>query len=89
MLFIIAFPEKARPGAVAHDTLVNLALWDGVLAAIPGVIAAICYARYAIDKASYEATRAAILARRAAAGPPPEAPVVKDPPGVVAATPAE
>ncbi|MBX3482811.1 MFS transporter [Phenylobacterium sp.] len=88
VLFIIAFPEKARPGAVAHDTLVNLALWDGVLAAVPGVIAAICYGRYAIDRASYEATRAAILARRAAGAQPPEAPAVKDPPGVVAATPA-
>lgn len=89
VLFIIAFPEKAKPGAVAHDTLVNLALWDGVLAAIPGVIAAICYGRYQINKATYEATRAAILARRAAGAAAPETPVVKDPPGVVAATPAE
>jgi Na+/melibiose symporter-like transporter len=89
VLFIIAFPEKAKPGAVTHDTLFNLALWDGVLAAVPGVIAAICYGRYRINRASYEATRAAILARRAAGGPPTEPPVAKDPPGVVVATPAE
>lgn len=89
VLFVIAFPEKAKPGAVAHDTLVNLALWDGVLAAIPGVIAAICYARYKISRETYEATRAAILARRAAQPPVTEPAVVKDPPGVAAATPAE
>src|SRR5690606_3669128 len=66
VLLIIAFPEKARPGQVDEGVLYNLAAWDGILAAIPGVIAAFCYGRYRIDKASYEATRAALAARRGA-----------------------
>lgn len=87
VLLVIAFPEKATPGAVSQGILSQLALWDGVLAAVPGVIAALCYTRYNINRESYEATRAALQARRTGA-PPPE-PVVKDPPGVVVATPAE
>ncbi|MBU1379134.1 MAG: MFS transporter [Alphaproteobacteria bacterium] len=88
VLLIIAFPEKAKPGAVGDDVLMNLALWDGVFAAVPGVIAAICYSRYRISRATFEATRAAIQARRAAGISPTEPPPVKDPPGVAAATPA-
>lgn len=67
VLLLIAFPEKAKPGEVGEGVLHNLALWDGVIAAIPGVLAALCYGRYRINRASYEATRAAIMARRAAA----------------------
>jgi len=89
VLLLIAFPEKAKPGVVSDDVLFNLALWDGVFAAVPGVIAAICYGRYRISKASYEATRAAIMARRAAGVTATEPPPAKDPPGVVVATPAE
>ena len=48
-----------------HHILFNLALWDGVLAAVPGVFAALCYGRYRINRASYEATRAALVVRRA------------------------
>ena len=43
----------------------NLALWDGVIAGVPAVLAAVFYGRYRITKASYETTRAAIAARRA------------------------
>ncbi|MEW5686777.1 MAG: MFS transporter [Pseudomonadota bacterium] len=89
VLLLIAFPEKARPGAVADGVLHNLALWDGVLAAIPGLIAAVCYGRYRISKQTYEETRAALVARRARASVAAEPAVVKDPPGVAAATPAE
>lgn len=90
VLLMIAFPQKATPGAVADSVLFKLALWDGAIAAVPGLIAALCYARYRISKQSYEETRAALVAKRArapaaAAGPTP----VKDPPGVAAATPAE
>jgi GPH family glycoside/pentoside/hexuronide:cation symporter len=74
VLLIIAFPEKAAPGAVAAGVLHNLALWDGVLAAIPGLIAAACYGRYRITRASYETTRAALVEKRAriAAGGRPD-----------------
>jgi len=69
VITFIAFPEKAKPGRVDDEVLFNLALWDGVLPAIPGVIAAICYGRYRINKASYEATRAALADRRTMAVP--------------------
>jgi len=79
VITFIAFPEKAKPGSVTADVLHNLALWDGVLAAVPGVIAAICYGRYRINRASYEATRAALVDKRAerkaaGAAPPPAVP---------------
>ena len=71
----IAFPAKAVPGQVPTEVVGNLALWDGALAAIPGLIAAAFYARYGITRARYEATKAEIAAKRAAAGeavsPPP------------------
>ncbi|HEX7947096.1 MAG TPA: MFS transporter [Phenylobacterium sp.] len=67
VITFIAFPEKAKPGRVDDEVLFNLALWDGALAAVPGVIAALCYGRYRINKASYEATRAALVERRALA----------------------
>jgi len=89
VLLIIAFPQKAQPGAVADDVLFNLALWDGVLAAVPGLVAAYCYGRYRITKGSYEATRAALVARRGQVQGGQDIPPVKDPPSVVAATPAE
>jgi Na+/melibiose symporter-like transporter len=87
VLLLIAFPEKARPGHVDAGVLHNLALWDGVMAAIPGLIAAICYGRYRITRASYEATRAALAERRAAA--PPVAPKAATAPCAAAITPAE
>jgi GPH family glycoside/pentoside/hexuronide:cation symporter len=87
VLLLIAFPEKAAPGKVAAGVLHNLALWDGVMAAIPGLIAAACYGRYRITRASYETTRAALVekrARAAAATRADEAPAAG-----VAITPAE
>ena len=65
VITFIEFPAKAKPGHVPEETLFNLALWDGALAAVPGVFAAICYGRYRINRASYEATRAALAERRA------------------------
>ena len=62
-LTMIHFPEKAEPGKIPADTLWNLAFYDGVLAAIPGLIAAFCYARYGITRTKHDATRAALAAR--------------------------
>jgi Na+/melibiose symporter-like transporter len=64
VITFIAFPDKAKPGQVDESVLFNLALWDGVLAMIPGLIAAFCYGQYRINRAAYEKTRADIAARR-------------------------
>jgi len=74
VLLLIAFPEKAQPGAVAAGVLHNLALWDGVIAAVPGLIAAVCYARYRISRTTYEATRTALAEKRAKAAAATPAP---------------
>jgi len=87
VITFIAFPEKAKPGSVPSDVLFNLALWDGALAAIPGVIAAVCYGRYRINRASYEATRTALAARRREPQAGPDAAPTPD--AAAAATPAE
>jgi Na+/melibiose symporter-like transporter len=63
-LTLIAFPKKAEPGAVPIDILHNLAWVEGPIAAVPGILAVIFYARYRIDLKSHEATRAALAARR-------------------------
>ncbi|MET0272882.1 MAG: MFS transporter [Phenylobacterium sp.] len=67
VITLIAFPDKARPGQVPAEILHNLALWDGVLAAIPGLIAAIFYGRYRITRTSYAATLEALGRKRAVA----------------------
>lgn len=66
-LDLIAFPERATPGEVSDETLFNLALVDGLLATIPGVICLFFYARYKITQKSFEETRAEIERRRTAA----------------------
>ena len=66
VLTVIAFPEKAQPGQIDIDVLHKLALWDGVIAGVPAILAAVFYGRYRITKATYEKTREAIAARRAA-----------------------
>jgi glycoside/pentoside/hexuronide:cation symporter, GPH family len=63
-LTAINFPKKAQPGQVDYDAVWNLAMVDGVLAAIPGLIAAVCYARYAITREKHDATRLALAAKR-------------------------
>lgn len=88
VLLFVAFPERAKPGEVDPGILFNLAMWDGLIAAVPGVLAAFCYGRYRISKAQYEATREALVARRghSTAGPAKSAAGVA---GAVAPTPAE
>ena len=65
-LMLISFPEKAKPGMVDPGVLQNLAIVDGLVGAIPGLIAAVCYARYGITRERYEATKLALAARRGA-----------------------
>lgn len=76
VITFIQFPKGARTSAeVPPEVLFNLALWDSVLAAIPGLIAVGFYSLYGINRESYERTRAALVERRAgdaaAARPPP------------------
>jgi Na+/melibiose symporter-like transporter len=62
----IGLSAKAKPGQVSDDVLYNLALWDGPVAAVPGVIAIFFYGRYRITKAANDATKLALAERRAA-----------------------
>ena len=59
-LALIAFPDEAEPGKVAADTIWWLGMIDSPLAIIPGVIAAVLYAQYRINRSGYEATRQAL-----------------------------
>jgi Na+/melibiose symporter-like transporter len=67
VIALIAFPPKATPGQVPTDVLTNLVVWDGLVAIVPGVLAALCYGRYRINAQTYAATRAALAQKRAAA----------------------
>jgi Na+/melibiose symporter-like transporter len=68
VLTLINFPEKAKPGEVDLSMVQQIAIWDGLLATIPGVIAIYFYSRCRTTRGSYETTRAA-LALRATAEP--------------------
>ena len=68
VLTLIAFPPKAVPGQISQKIIEDLALWDGVFATIPGLIAVAFYARYRIDLKAYQATKAALAMRVLAAG---------------------
>ena len=61
---VIAFPQNAKPGEVAHDTLVQLGIVHGPLAAIPALLAAYFYGKYAIDKRRHEEIQRALAERR-------------------------
>ncbi|CAN5580824.1 MFS transporter [soil metagenome] len=63
-LDIVAFPEKATPGQVDRQTLMDLALVDAPFAAIPGLIAVFFYGRYRINRKSYDTTQAILRERR-------------------------
>ena len=89
VITLIQFPRDARTHAdVPADVLFDLALWDSVLAAIPGVIAVGFYALYGINRESYERTRAALEERRAAAAAASSAPTRTAPDGGLAPAPA-
>ncbi|HKU37780.1 MAG TPA: MFS transporter, partial [Polyangiales bacterium] len=65
---IIHFPTKAKPGTVPDDVLAQLGLVNGPIAAIPAVIAAVFYARYAIDKQRHAEIQRALAERRRPTG---------------------
>lgn len=61
----IAFPRGAKPGEVAPHILQGIAISDGVLATIPGLIAVIPYLFYRINRQTHAETQAAIARRNA------------------------
>jgi glycoside/pentoside/hexuronide:cation symporter, GPH family len=63
-LQLAGLPAKAVPSEVPSDVIWRIAIIDGPVAVIPGLIAAFFYAQYRIDRASYDATRAKLLAYR-------------------------
>lgn len=65
VLTIIAFPVKAQIGEVPNEIVWNLALWDGILAGVPGFVAVFFYSRYRITRTTFDATKAALRERRA------------------------
>jgi len=64
-LWFIAFPDNARPGEVESSTIWWLGIIDSPLTIVPGLIAALFYAQYRINRASYEATQSRLASRRA------------------------
>jgi Na+/melibiose symporter-like transporter len=56
-LKLMDFPDKAEPGLVDPNTIWWLGVVDSPLCILPGVIAAIFYAQYRIDKTAHEETR--------------------------------
>ena len=63
VLTLIALPQKAKVGEVASDMVAQIALWDGVIAAIPGIAAVLFYSRCKVSRNSYDRTRSALNAR--------------------------
>ena len=61
---LIQFPDHAQPGHVEPHVLFNLALWDGVLVVLPGLVMVACFAQCRFTKADYETTRTALVGRR-------------------------
>jgi Na+/melibiose symporter-like transporter len=57
-LWLIAFPDNARPGEVDGSTIWWLGMIDSPITIIPGLIAAAFYAQYRINKAKYNETQA-------------------------------
>ncbi|MEX0942270.1 MAG: MFS transporter [Pseudomonadales bacterium] len=62
-MWLIAFPKKAVPGEVDQDIIWWLGVIDSPMTILPGLIAAGFYAKYRIDKSSYDATRASLASR--------------------------
>ena len=67
VLTLIAFPVHAKPGAVPQSVLLNLAA-AFILFALPGMIAAVFYARINISRASHAKTKTALDERKAVIG---------------------
>ncbi len=54
---VIQFPTGAQPGEVAQETLTQLGLLDGPIAAVPALIAIFFYSRYTITKREHSKIR--------------------------------
>jgi Na+/melibiose symporter-like transporter len=63
-LSLIAFPDRARPGEVHADTIWWLGIIDSPISIVPGLVAALFYAQYRINRGTYEATQATLAQRR-------------------------
>ena len=63
VLTLIAFPVKAVPGHVDATVLNGIAV-AFMLSTVPGLVAAVFYARLRVTKATHDATRAALDARQ-------------------------
>jgi glycoside/pentoside/hexuronide:cation symporter, GPH family len=70
VLTIIAFPKKAVPGQVDESVLMGLAA-AFIISTIPGLIAAVFYAKLRVTKRTHEATRTALDQRDQAASATP------------------
>ena len=57
---LAGLPRGATPGEVEAEVIWTLAIIDGPLAVVPGLLAALFYARYRIGKASHALTRAGL-----------------------------
>ncbi|MBJ39217.1 MAG: MFS transporter, partial [Gammaproteobacteria bacterium] len=64
-LWLISFPQDAKPGRVPEDTIWWMGVIDSPITIIPGLIAACFYAQFRISRKSYQETRAALEKRRA------------------------
>ena len=63
---LIGFPTGAKPGEVAADVVMQLGIFEGPIASVPAMLAAIWYARYRIDRARHAEIRTQLVARSAA-----------------------
>ncbi len=57
VLKLLEFPKNAVPGQVDPEIIHWMGIVESPVAIVPGVIAAILYAQYRIDKSGYEETR--------------------------------
>lgn len=57
ILTLIAFPEKAQPGAVSDTVIDQLGLFYGPIATVPALIAAVFYTQYGITKQHHAENR--------------------------------
>jgi len=62
-LWAIGFPKNAKPGLVDEEIIWWLGFIEGPTTVIAGLIAAVFYAQYRIDKDKYEATKVALAKR--------------------------
>ena len=63
-LWLISFPENAKPGEVAADTIWWLGMIDSPISIIPGLIAVAFYAQYRISRKQFEETQRQLQLRR-------------------------